>query len=169
MEEREDFIPESEETSASGAEYDINNTANATEEVAEASEAVEAPDWSFGAAPDAVPAAREGGMGRFFCIFGAVIALCAALLIATLFLGENGIRIYRTITHDRTVFVHENGTGEGGLLAPEEAAALVSKSTVTVTVRTKTGTGHGSGFVYTTARVWMLRSLAPTRRRISPC
>ena len=61
---------------------------------------------------------------------------------------ETGIRIYNVVTHDRTVFVKDEGAKEHGMLAPEEAADLIKKSTVTVTVRTKTGTGHGSGFVY---------------------
>jgi len=109
-------------------------------------DAAPVPTWSFGGQAQA-PAADHGSTRRFFGVFGAVIALCMALLIVTLFLGDAGIKIYRTLTHERTVFVKENG-GDG-LLAPEEAADLIKKSTVTVTVRTKTGTGHGSGFVYT--------------------
>lgn len=150
MEEREDLVPESEATPApdTAPEKDDHCEAEsaATTALPEEPALEAAPDWSFGA--EAPAPVQTGGMGRFFCIFGAVIALCAALLIATLFLGENGIRLYRTITHERTVFVKQDGAGENGLLAPEEAAALITKSTVTVMVRTETGVGHGTGFIY---------------------
>ena len=108
-------------------------------------------DWKFGASP--LPKPTSGATGkeskRFFGVFGAVIAVCMALLIVTLFVGDAGIKIYRTITNERTVFVKDHDDGDSGLLAPEQVADLIKKSTVTVSVRTKTGSGIGSGFVYT--------------------
>lgn len=150
MEPREDFVPEAENTPLTEHDENINESAvqNVTEEGALPEKSVaDAPDWSFGRDPS-LQTSRAGGAGRFFGVFSAVVALCMALLIALLFLGETGIRIYNVVTHDRTVFVKDEGAKEHGMLAPEEAADLIKKSTVTVTVRTKTGTGHGSGFVY---------------------
>ncbi|MBR7111445.1 MAG: trypsin-like peptidase domain-containing protein [Clostridia bacterium] len=150
MEPREDLVPEAENTLLTEHDENINESAvqNVTEEGALPEKSVaDAPDWSFGRDPS-VQTSRAGGAGRFFGVFSAVVALCMALLIALLFLGETGIRIYNVVTHDRTVFVKDEGAKEHGMLAPEEAADLIKKSTVTVTVRTKTGTGHGSGFVY---------------------
>lgn len=150
MEPREDLVPEAENTPLTEHDENINESAvqNVTEEGALPEKSVaDAPDWSFGRDPS-VQTSRAGGAGRFFGVFSAVVALCMALLIALLFLGETGIRIYNVVTHDRTVFVKDEGAKEHGMLAPEEAADLIKKSTVTVTVRTKTGTGHGSGFVY---------------------
>lgn len=107
-------------------------------------------DWKFGTDTKSAPAqSGKQSSKRFFGVFGAVVAICMALLIVTLFLGDAGIKIYRTVTNERTVFVKEQNDGASGLLAPEEAADLIKKSTVTVSVRTATGTGHGSGFVYT--------------------
>ena len=108
-------------------------------------------DWKFGVAPASAPAPKATAKEskRFFGVFGAVIAACMALLIVTLFVGDAGIKIYRTITNERTVFVKEESNGENGLLAPEEVAELIKKSTVSISVRTQTGTGIGSGFVYT--------------------
>lgn len=107
-----------------------------------------APDWRFGEEPVA-PTAQRGGTKRFFAIFGSAFAICLALLIVVLLVGDAGIKIYRIVTNERTVFVHEYDNGENGLLAPAEAADLIKKSTVTVSVRTKTGSGIGSGFIYT--------------------
>ncbi len=107
-------------------------------------------DWKFGTdAPSAPVQSGKQSSKRFFGVFGAVVAICMALLVVTLFLGDAGIKIYRTVTNERTVFVKEQNDGTSGLLAPEEAADLIKKSTVTVFVRTATGTGHGSGFIYT--------------------
>ncbi len=106
-------------------------------------------DWKF--SKEKAPAApkKQGNTKRFALVFSAVVAVCLALLIALLFVGDAGIKIYRTITHERTVFVEGSGSEESGLLAPEQAAELVRRSTVTVSVRTKDALGHGSGFVYT--------------------
>ena len=86
-------------------------------------------------------------------MFAAVTAVFLAVLIVLLFLGDAGIKIYRTITHERTVFVKEQDDGTSGRLAPEQAAEVIKASTVTVvvTVPTATGTamGIGSGFIYT--------------------
>ncbi|MBR2011039.1 MAG: trypsin-like peptidase domain-containing protein [Clostridia bacterium] len=108
-------------------------------------------DWKFGATASRAPAAQPGKKEgkRFFGVFGAVIAICMALLVVTLFLGDTGIKIYRTLTNERTVFVKEYDNGDSGLLAPEQAADVIKKSTVTVSVRTQTGTAIGSGFIYT--------------------
>lgn len=107
-------------------------------------------DWKFGTDVANAPAqVGKQSSKRFFGVFGAVVAICMALLVVTLFLGDAGIKIYRTVTNERTVFVKEQNDGTSGLLAPEEVADLIKKSTVTVSVRTATGTGHGSGFVYT--------------------
>lgn len=159
MEQREDLIPESEAQNGLDAanDNDMKNNEDASASVSEstgasaAQEAVTAqePDWRFGREAEVPATSRVGGAGRFFGIFGAVVALCMALLIATMLLGENGIRRYLTITHERTVFVEGEGADKEGLLAPEQAADLIKQSTVTVSVRTATGTGHGSGFVYT--------------------
>lgn len=169
MEENENKLPEvgtQEELTAPEKPIELNMEIQAEQEVQATSEEQEAPhgdgqesetlpatalDWKFGAQPTAAPAPVVSGKEskRFFGVFGAVIAVCMALLIVTLFVGDAGIRIYRTITNERTVFVKEEGGGESGLLAPEQAADLIKKSTVTVSVRTKTGSGIGSGFVYT--------------------
>ncbi len=120
--------------------------------VDEAAPPVIAADWQFGKRETPKPPAPTGNTKRFAGMFCGVVAVCLALLIALLFLGDAGIKIYRTITHERTVFVEGNnssGGGESVLLAPEQAADLVKQSTVTVSVRTESGTGIGSGFVYT--------------------
>lgn len=106
-------------------------------------------DWKFSKREVSVPLKRQGNAKRFALVFSAVTAVCLALLVALLFVGDAGIKIYRTVTHERTVFVEGDGSGENGLLAPEQAAELVRRSTVTVAVRTKDATGHGSGFIYT--------------------
>ena len=103
--------------------------------------------WQFGerVAPQA-GAKRKSG--HFYGVFAAVVAITLALLVLLLFVGETGIRIYRTITNERTVFVREDGTAEG-LLTPEEAADAVRASTVTVSVKHADAYGIGSGFIYT--------------------
>ena len=105
-------------------------------------------DWRFGRREEDAPVQQKGASKRFFGVFCGVVAACLAILIVTLFLGDAGIHIVRTLAYDRTVFVRENDTGEIGLLAPEEAAELVKRSTVTVSVRTALGAGIGSGFIY---------------------
>ncbi|MBQ2757320.1 MAG: trypsin-like peptidase domain-containing protein [Clostridia bacterium] len=108
--------------------------------------------WEFGAAPDApVQHAPEKthATKRFVGVFAAVTAVFLAVLIVLLFLGDAGFKIYRTVMHERTVFVKEYNTDVEGLLAPEEAAEVVKRSTVTVVVRLETGTAIGSGFIYT--------------------
>ncbi len=156
MEEMENLTPGAGEQNepALASDIDINETevtADAPVEAPEAADRQISPDWRFGedaAKVDRAPTGAGNGK-RFFGVFGAVVALCMALLIVTLLLGDAGIKIYRTLAHERTVFVKEYDNGESGLLAPEEAADLIKKSTVTVSIRTKTGTGIGSGFIYT--------------------
>lgn len=106
------------------------------------------PDWRFGKEEVAAPIEGSRGTKHFAAVFSAVVGVCLALLIVLLFVGDAGIKIYRTVTHERTVFV-ENEGGENGLLSPEQAAELVRRSTVTVLVRTSEASGHGSGFIYT--------------------
>lgn len=108
--------------------------------------------WEFGAAPSApVLQAPEKSHAtrRFIGVFAAITAVFLAVLIVLLFLGDAGIKIYRTVMHERTVFVKEYNTDVEGLLAPEEAAEVVKQSTVTVVSRMASGTGIGSGFIYT--------------------
>ncbi|MBQ3063824.1 MAG: trypsin-like peptidase domain-containing protein [Clostridia bacterium] len=102
--------------------------------------------WQFGAPPVAAPKAKRSA-GRFYIVFGAVVAVTLALLMVLLFVGEAGISIYRTVTHERTIYVREEGS-DGKLLTPAEAADVVRASTVTVSVKHKEGQGIGSGFVY---------------------
>ncbi len=104
-----------------------------------------APSFDFG---EKTVMKRQGGHGMFFAVFGGVVAVCVLLLIGTLFLGEEGIRIIKTLYNERTIYVREDD-GSSGLLTPNEAADTVRSSTVTVSVKTKSGsTGIGSGFVY---------------------
>ena len=101
------------------------------------------PTFSFGGKETP----RRGGMGAFFAIFGGVLAICVALLVATLFLG-NGFNFIKTLHSERVVYVREDD-GTSGLLTPNEVADVVRRSTVTVSVKTKSGaSGIGSGFVY---------------------
>jgi hypothetical protein len=95
----------------------------------------EAP-WSFGKKPPR----KKTGIGGFFAIFGGVFALCIALLVATLFLGEGGFQIIKTLHSERVIYVREDD-GTSGLLTPNEAADVVRKSTVTVSVTTASGAG----------------------------
>ncbi len=107
-------------------------------------------DWQFGKREAPVTPKKTGGAKHFTGVFCAVVAACLALLIVLLFVGDAGIKLYRTITHERTVYVEGQGGNNGGtLLAPEQAAEILRQSTVTVSVRTETGTGIGSGFIYT--------------------
>ena len=124
-------------------------------EAQRADEAGESPialHWEFGAAPIApAPQAPAGSHAtrRFIGVFAAITAVFLAVLIVLLFLGDAGIKIYRTVMHERTVFVKEYDADVEGLLAPEEAAELVKRSTVTLVSRMATGTAIGSGFIYT--------------------
>ena len=112
--------------------------------------------WEFGEAPVAAPqtaSAPTHATRRFVGVFAAVTAVFLAVLVVLLLIGDTGIKIYHTVTHERTVFVKDHDDGTSGLLAPEEAAEVVKQSTVTVVVRvsdgTSEGTAIGSGFIYT--------------------
>ena len=123
----------------------------ADEGEAEAQDAEEAappaPTWSFGEAD--VQEKKKGRAGKiaFLSVFGSVLVICLALLVLLLFVGENGIHIFRTLHSERVVYVREDD-GTSGLLTPQEVADVMRRSTVTVSVRTELGTGSGSGFVY---------------------
>lgn len=131
MDEKEYELPEQEGTDSTAADVPA-----------------EAPlSWQFGERV-APPTGAKRKSGRFYGVFAAVVATTLALLVLLLFVGETGIRIYRTITNERTVFVREDGTAEG-LLTPEEAADVVRASTVTVSVKHADAYGIGSGFIYT--------------------
>ncbi len=107
-----------------------------------------ATDWQFGAPPAAAaPALSHGGKRTFAAVFASVVALCMALLLLVLFLGEGGIKILRTVHTDRNIYVHQY-SDDSGLLTPSEAAEVVAASTVTIYTTTATGNGIGSGFVY---------------------
>ena len=149
----EEQVPEGEQTDA---EADATQTPSSEEE-APAEEELPAQEespapWDFG---EDEPRKKSKGKGAFFGVFSAVLAVCLALLIGLMFLGENGFHIVRTIEILRTVYTKEDGT-EDGLLSMQEAADTVARSTVTVLVYTATeGTGgthftkaSGSGFVY---------------------
>ena len=133
---------------------ETENTAAADAEVAGAASeeepCAEVPlSWSFGAGQStSEPSRKARGAGRFAGVFAAVVAVTLALLVVLLLLGDTGIRIYRTLTYERTVFVREEDT-DGTMLSPEEAAALVRASTVTVSVKHTDAQGIGSGFIYT--------------------
>ncbi len=90
---------------------------------------------------------KKAGRILFFSVFGSVLVICLALLVLLLFVGENGIHIFRTLHSERVVFVREDD-GTSGLLTPQQAADVIRKSTVTVSVKTKGNSGIGSGFVY---------------------
>ena len=45
--------------------------------------------------------------GAFFAVFGAVIGVCALLLLAVMFLGNGGFDIVRTLRTERTIFVRD--------------------------------------------------------------
>lgn len=102
--------------------------------------------FDFGAGDTPVQK-KSSGKVAFFAIFGSVLTVCLALLVLLMFVGENGIRIFRTLHTERVVYVREDD-GTSGLLTPQEAADTVRRSTVTVSVKTAEGTGTGSGFVY---------------------
>ncbi len=111
--------------------------------------------WDFGTDAPAVPREKSKGKAAFFGVFSAVLAICLALTIALMFLGESGFRITKTIEILRTVYIKDDAEGSG-LLSSQEAADLVAKSTVTVLVYTAVqteggthfATANGSGFVY---------------------
>jgi len=107
----------------------------------------ERPCFDFGVGGPSNEKREKRGRGAFFAIFGSVIAICLALLILLLFLGDNGIRIFRTLHSERVVYVREDD-GTSGLLTPQEVADRIRKSTVTVSVKTTGTPGIGSGFVY---------------------
>lgn len=105
------------------------------------------PLWDFGEESAVAPKKKKTGRIAFLAIFGSVLLICLALLVLVLFVGENGIRIFRTLHTERVVYVREEDDASG-LLTPQEAADVVRKSTVTISVKTENGTGTGSGFVY---------------------
>lgn len=100
--------------------------------------------WDFGGVQ---PREHSKEKKAFFGVFGAVLAVCLALLIGLSILGQNGIQIVKTVEILRTVYTKADD-GSGDLLTPQEAADVVARSTVTVMVTTATGTANGSGFVY---------------------
>ncbi len=107
-----------------------------------------APAWDFGERAASRSKKKKIERVAFFTIFGSVLAICLALLVLLLFVGENGIRLFRTLHTERVVYVREDD-GSSGILTPQEAADVVRKSTVTVSVKTQNGVpGIGSGFVY---------------------
>ena len=125
---------------------------------AQAELAQDAPDEELAAEPEVLdfafgkkemPALEQPRSGKraFFAIFGGVVFVCLALLVLLLFVGNDGIRIFKTLYSERVVYVRENDA-ESGLLTPQETADLIRKSTVTVSVRTADNSGIGSGFVY---------------------
>ncbi len=84
----------------------------------------------------------------FMPVFLSVIAVCLALLVLLLFIGDAGIKVYREVHTEHTIYVREDGTVTG-LLSANEAAALAAKSTVTVVAYKDSTQSIGSGFVYT--------------------
>ena len=106
---------------------------------------VQSLSWDFGRS--APPPAKKESKRTFFALFGSVVALCLALLILVLFMGEGGFQIIRTLHSERVVYVREYDSASG-LLTPNEAADLIKKSTLTVSVIKESGRGTGSGFVY---------------------
>ena len=156
MEENQNIFPESEGAmppegvTVTPEEPNGTDVADAVQELP-ADEVGEAPceepvRFDFGVG-DAPAQGKTSGKGAFFAIFGSVLTLCLALLVLLLFVGENGIRIFRTLHTERVVYVREDD-GTSGLLTPQEAADVIRKSTVTVSVKTAQGAGTGSGFVY---------------------
>lgn len=111
--------------------------------------------WDFGAAEPRFSRKKTKGKTAFFGVFSAVLAVCLALTIGLLFLGENGFHITKTLEIFRTVYTKEDSEGSG-LLSAQEAADLIGRSTVTVVVYVATqsegntyfATATGSGFVY---------------------
>lgn len=122
-------------------------TENGSSDGADAAQSADAPTWAFGAAEASAAKEKRSGKVAFFAIFTSVLAICLALLILLLFVGENGIRIIRTLYTERVIYVRDED-GTSGLLTPQEAADVVRRSTVTVSVKTQDGSGIGSGFVY---------------------
>ncbi len=159
MEEREDMLPEeagdavqaSDEVAADAAPLADEPVSEAAQQGGEAPPA----PWDFGT--DALRAPRERSKGKraFFGVFAAVLSVCLALVIALLFLGENGLHIVKTVEILRTVYPEGEG-GEDAPLTPQQAADTVARSTVTVVayieVTTASGTqtarASGSGVVY---------------------
>lgn len=125
-------------------ENESRETLLKAEEQAQTCERETALPWTFDTGAVAEKSPRKW---VFFAMFGGVTVLFALLLFFTMWLGNGGFKITRTVNTERNVFVHPYDT-EGELLAPAEAAEVVGRSTVTVTVRTESGTGHGSGFIY---------------------
>ncbi len=128
-------------------EYEMPEQDGTGEAAADAAVGADTLHWHFGDRP-VIPPRKKGGAGRFYGVFAAVVAVTLALLILLLLVGDAGIKIYRTITNERTIFVREEGS-DGKLLTPEEAADVVRASTVTISVKHQNAKGIGSGFIYT--------------------
>lgn len=103
--------------------------------------------WSFGDRLKTVTNEEDHSSKSFIPVFLGVIAVCLALLVLLLFIGDAGIKVYREVHTEHTIYVREDGTVTG-LLSPNEAAALAAKSTVTIVASSDTAQSLGSGFVY---------------------
>jgi len=100
--------------------------------------------WDFGER-QAPP--RPFAKRKFFLMFGAVFGVCAILLALTLWIGDTGFKIVKTVQHERTVYVNPEGE-ISGTLSSSEVADRVRASTVTVSARSDEASGIGSGFVW---------------------
>ena len=100
--------------------------------------------WEFGER-QAQP--RPLAKRKFFLMFGAVFGVCALLLVLTLWLGDTGFKIVKTVQHERTVYVNRDGEITG-TLSQSEVAEKVRLSTVSVSARSAQATSVGSGFVW---------------------
>lgn len=113
-------------------------------------EAVPAEDavlsWRFGA--DTAASVPRRSQKSFVPVFLSIIAVCLALLILLLFIGDAGLTVYREIHTEHTIYVREDGT-VSGLLSAGEAASIAAKSTVTIVASNDSAYSLGSGFVYT--------------------
>ena len=166
MEENKDMLPEEsgervqdevkDEVQDGEAQEVASDVCEPCDESAESLDAAQEPvpeaPWDFGMGE---PRERSKGKGAFFGVFSAVLAVCLALVIGLLFVGENGFHIVKTVEILRTVYT-KTEADEGAPLSAQEAADIVAKSTVTVVAyipkATANGTqvarASGSGFVY---------------------
>lgn len=105
----------------------------------------EALSWCFGRnAAASVPQPPKS----FVPVFLSIIAVCLALLILLLFIGDAGLTVYREVHTEHTIYVREDGT-VSGVLSASEAASIAAKSTVTIIAMGESAQSIGSGFVYT--------------------
>ncbi|MBO7341381.1 MAG: trypsin-like peptidase domain-containing protein [Clostridia bacterium] len=160
MEENKDMLPEEADERAQDEMQEVASderepsvdSAEPTEPSDVVQDSVPEAPWDFGVSE---PRERSKGKGAFFGIFSAVLALCLALVIGLLFVGENGFHIVRTVEILRTVYT-KTEADEGAPLSAQETADIVARSTVTVvsyiSQTTANGTqvarASGSGFVY---------------------